>query len=82
MTRVTWTPDDCQHYCSDVSLAFFVNSPDINGDLVVNLQDIQLFVADYHGAYSFRSDFNFDGEVDLSDLAVLTGGVGATCATP
>jgi hypothetical protein len=55
------------------------NSPDINGDLVVNLTDVVLFAADYYGAYDYRSDFYWDGDVNLSDIVLLAQGMGALC---
>ncbi len=49
-----------------------MNSADINGDLVVNLDDIPLFVHDYYlGPYDFRSDLLADNVINLSDLAVF-----------
>jgi hypothetical protein len=55
------------------------NSPDINGDLVVNLTDVVIFASDYYGAYEYRSDFYFDGFVNLSDIVLLAQGMGAEC---
>jgi len=56
-----------------------VNSPDINGDLQVNLVDLSLFGQDFHGVYAYRSDFVWDGQVNLLDLAVLGGALGLEC---
>ena len=57
-----------------------VNSPDLNGDLEVNLLDVPLFAQDYFGeAYSFRADLHYDGVVNLSDLIPLVQHVGARC---
>jgi len=56
-----------------------INSPDINGDLLVNLADIVLFTQDVGGGSTYRSDFNWDGVVDLSDIVVFSGAIGATC---
>jgi hypothetical protein len=55
------------------------NSPDVNGDLIVNLTDVVLFAGDYYGAYAYRSDFYFDGTVNLSDIVLLAQGSGAAC---
>jgi len=60
-------------------LALAFNSPDINGDLKVDLSDVQLFAADYYGAYRLRSDFAFDGQVNLSDIVPLAEAMGAVC---
>ena len=56
------------------------NSPDINGDLIVNLTDISLFAVDFFGAvYMYRSDFNYDGAINLTDLAMLAPTIGVPC---
>jgi hypothetical protein len=56
-----------------------VNSADIDGDLVVDLTDVILFAEDYWGTYDYRSDFHWDGQVNLSDLVLLSQGWGASC---
>ena len=55
------------------------NSPDINGDGYVNLTDVAMFAADFYGAYAFRSDFHYDGVLNLQDIAKLAQASGATC---
>lgn len=55
------------------------NSPDANGDLQVSLADIPPFATAYFGAYDYAFDFRWDGDVNLSDVALLAGAVGATC---
>ena len=50
------------------------NSPDLNGDLVVNLSDLAIFGASYAnptGGYNQCCDYNDDGIINLSDLAFL-----------
>ncbi|MBK6734777.1 MAG: hypothetical protein IPG61_11965 [bacterium] len=64
---------------SNTGLVLQHNSADINGDGNANLSDIPLFVADFYGAYSFRSDLLFDGIVNLSDIPRVASGVGAVC---
>jgi hypothetical protein len=63
---------------TDYSLDLEVNSPDINGDRVVDIQDISLFAGDITG-YAFRSDFNFDAATDLSDISLFSGWLGTSC---
>ena len=68
----------------DTVLNLAVNSPDINGDLVVDLVDLSLFGQDFfrqdfHGVYAYRSDFVWDGTVDLLDLAVFGSAMGIQC---
>ncbi|MBM4131977.1 hypothetical protein FJ250_13285, partial [bacterium] len=55
------------------------NSPDANGDLQVGLADIPPFAAAYYGAYDYAFDFRWDGALNLADVALLAGAVGATC---
>jgi hypothetical protein len=58
---------------------FQFNSPDINGDLYVNLSDVQMFVSDFYGEYNYRCDFFWDGMISLPDIALLAQGIGASC---
>jgi len=56
------------------------NSADLNGDGVVNLTDVPIFAGDFYGGvYQFRSDFAFDGAVNLSDVVRLAQALGASC---
>lgn len=55
------------------------NSADIDGDLAVNITDIVYFVDDYLVEYRYRSDFHWDGVINLSDLVLLAEGLGAHC---
>jgi len=55
------------------------NSPDINADLSVNLMDLSVFVPDYFGDYAFRSDFFWDGVLNLSDVAFMAIHMGEEC---
>ena len=59
-----------------------MNSPDINGDLVVDLADVGTFAADFGGAYAYRSDFVWDGVIDLRDIGALAPTLGVACASP
>ncbi len=45
-----------------------INSPDTNGDGVVDLVDLGTFSQAFYGEYSFRSDFFWDGLLNLSDV--------------
>lgn len=56
-----------------------INSPDINGDLVVDLADIGRFAEDFHGGYHFRSDFVADGVLNMADVGRLALGLGDRC---
>lgn len=59
------------------------NSPDINGDLIVNLSDIvaftQLLSGDFSSHPLYAGDFNNDTEINLSDIVRMTGGIGTAC---
>ncbi len=55
------------------------NSPDLNGDQVINLADVGTFSLDFHNGYQYRSDLDWDGVLNLSDVARLARHVGAAC---
>jgi len=65
--------------CEDTGLDIQVNSPDINGDLRVNLTDVVLFTMLYHGPYDYAGDFYYDGVLNLSDIVMMARGQGKTC---
>jgi hypothetical protein len=57
-----------------------VNSPDLSGNLVVDLSDVVLWVAIYQGGgYDYAGDFYYDGVLDLSDVVMMSQGLGAAC---
>ena len=61
-------------------LPIYFNSPDISGDLAVDLTDITLFVQDLGAAEApFRSDLVWDGVINLSDITVFAQHLGASC---
>jgi len=60
-------------------LSLFINSPDINGDLAVNLSDISAMTQVLNGDYDWSCDFNNDGAVNLSDIVVFATCLGAVC---
>ena len=61
-------------------LPIYFNSPDINGDLAIDLTDITFFAQDLgSGAAQFRSDLVWDGAINLSDITVFTHHLGASC---
>lgn len=70
-----WTQNGLQVYLAGVAigsaLGINANSPDITGDLVVNLGDVGQFAIDFTGGYAFRSDLQFDGVINLGDLGKL-----------
>lgn len=55
------------------------NSPDANGDLQVSLVDVPPFASAYFGAYDYAFDYRWDGTLNISDVALFAGAVGATC---
>jgi len=57
-------------------LPIYVNSPDLNGDLAVNLSDIPIFASDFFGSYNYRSDLHYDGIINLSDLSRMAQSMG------
>ena len=58
------------------SIAFV--SPDMTGDLVVDLRDFASFGLDF-GSHEARSDFSCDGVVDLNDFSIFGQAFGARC---
>jgi len=70
-----WTQAGLRVYLAGVpvtgspALGIEVNSPDINGDITVNLADLGDFATDFNDpAYNFRSDFTCDGSENLADV--------------
>jgi hypothetical protein len=62
------TPPDCTPICLDID----VRSPDMNGDLAVNLLDFGLFGAAYPpNAYTKCADFDCSSTVDLLDFSAF-----------
>lgn len=62
------------------ALPITVNSPDINGDLMVNIQDLVSFADDFaSGQAPFRSDLFRDGTLDLKDVARFATANGVSC---
>ncbi len=55
------------------------NSPDVNGDLEVNLSDLATFAQGFFGSYSFSLDYYWDGVLNLHDLARFAQHFGHTC---
>ena len=58
---------------------YWINSPDINGDMLVNLIDVATFARDYAQGYHFRSDFIYDGRVNLADVGEFATHLGEAC---
>jgi hypothetical protein len=81
-----WTQAGVQVYLAGVgitgspSLLIDVNSPDISGDLSVNLVDLGTFSNDFNNpAYNFRSDFTCDLTENLADVGRFAIHNGETC---
>lgn len=67
---------------SDPGYDLYFISPDIDGNLVVGLNDLSEFAADYYGTYNYRSDFDQNlvvGLNDLSEFAASYYGVASSC---
>jgi hypothetical protein len=45
----------------------------------VNLSDGGFFTQDLFGAYNYRSDFNYDSNLNVSDAGFMSNGLGAAC---
>lgn len=70
-----WAPSEC----GTVPMQIYFNSPDINGDLTVDMADAGLFSQDFSAGYNYRSDFNFDGVINMADAGMLSAATGANC---
>lgn len=55
------------------------NSPDINGDGIVNLTDVAILSDAYFSGYQFRCDLNGDGLLNLSDVPIFATHFTAQC---
>ena len=69
----------CPNQHLELQESVYFNSPDISGDLKVDLGDIQIFAGDFFGSYDYRSDFNGDGVVNLSDVGFMAQAMGSAC---
>jgi len=54
-------------------------SPDLNGDLVVNLSDTSIYASILYGTFDSRADFNHDGVLNLSDTGFMARHIGDSC---
>lgn len=72
---VLWAPV----VCGTQAMAVSFNSPDINGDLMINLSDTVLLMQDMNGSYNYRSDFNYDAQITAADVSILVAALGAHC---
>ncbi len=66
-------PDECEPDCPS----------DLNGDGVINLEDLAILLANYGtagGAAPEDGDLDGDGDVDLADLSALLAVYGTTCS--
>jgi hypothetical protein len=56
-----------------------INSPDANGDLVVDLIDLSDFTSVYYAGATYCMDFYWDGVMNLLDLAEFSQHYGHQC---
>ena len=62
-----------------ITLDLNFNSPDMNGDLVVNLADVALFASCYFTGYCYPADYDNNGVLNLADLSFFAEHIGAAC---
>lgn len=80
-----WSTAGCQVYHNGWELAgpsglnLRFCSPDLDGNLRVDLSDVATFAGDFYGAHAFRSDLDADGTVNLGDIAVMAQSLGRDC---
>jgi hypothetical protein len=81
-----WTLGGTSVYVSGTAIAggdgpdlgIDINSPDNNGDRLVDLIDIGNFASDLL-SYRYRSDLVFSGVIDLSDVGRFAANIGKVC---
>ncbi|MBE0565100.1 MAG: hypothetical protein IH621_04020 [Krumholzibacteria bacterium] len=64
---------------SSAGLDLRFTSPDLDGSGSVTLTDGGLFTQDLFGTYAERSDLNWDGHINISDVGVMAGAMGQGC---
>lgn len=72
-------PFDLPYNTEHPPLPLHFNSADINGDGIVDLADLGLFATDYFGDYNYRSDFHWDGYLNLNDVGKMAEGYAREC---
>ncbi|MFN0152126.1 MAG: hypothetical protein ACKVU1_15600 [bacterium] len=65
---------------TQIAGAATLRSPDVDADGVVDLDDIALFLPDYHDGIVGCSDLDADGSIAGADLDVIGAEFGAACA--
>ena len=68
-----------QALASTAGLNIRGNSPDIDASGRVDIVDVVAFAADFFGSYAYRSDFQCDGVINLSDVGRFAAALGASC---
>lgn len=64
---------------SSVGIELRFTSPDLDGSGAVTLTDGGLFTQDLFGVYAERSDLNWDGVINISDVGLVAGAMGQGC---
>jgi hypothetical protein len=67
----------CASY--DLGRTILFNSPDLNGDLKVNLCDAVCYTVYKDATSDYAFDFYWDGVINLSDLILFSRALGAAC---
>lgn len=66
--------DQLTNCTTNKCLVYQISSPDINGDLIVDIIDLSLFAVGYTSPpkpYNICFDFNCDGSVDIIDFSIF-----------
>ena len=59
--------------------ALYFNSADVNGDGIVNLNDLGLFATSFFHEFSYSVDFYNDGVLNLVDVGRFASAYGSAC---
>ena len=75
--------DSSDNCLSDLCCPVDFRSTDINGDGIVNIQDLAAFSVDFNlgAGGDKRSDYNYDNNVNIQDLSRFSFHFGACCET-
>jgi len=72
-----------QPITGSTSLWIFHNSPDINGDLIVDLVDVPLLAYYYYAGYYHEAiDFNWTLNIEIADVAYFANNLCDGCLAP
>ena len=86
LANVLLTDSDGKAFVPTVENAEITEAPqrkgDVNGDGIVNIQDLVLVAGQLGQTGTNSADINGDGQVNIQDLVLVAGALGTTAAAP